>query len=75
MTYKVLLTDDAARDLEELHRYIAEQDAPAAADGVLDRIEKYSTTWRHFLSGATTPRSWRRSVCTTTGTSFSNPIG
>ena len=40
MTYKVLLTDDAARDLEELHRYIAEQDSPAAADQVLDRIEK-----------------------------------
>lgn len=40
MTYKVLLTDDAARDLEELHRYIAEQDSPAAADHVLDRIEK-----------------------------------
>lgn len=40
MTYKVLLTDDAARDLEELHRYMAEQDTLAAADPVLDRIEK-----------------------------------
>lgn len=40
MTYKVLLTDDAARDLEELHRYIVEQDSTAAADHVLDRIEK-----------------------------------
>ncbi|MBI5041672.1 MAG: type II toxin-antitoxin system RelE/ParE family toxin [Gammaproteobacteria bacterium] len=40
MICKVLLTDDAARDLEDLHRYIAEQDSPAAADHVLDRIEK-----------------------------------
>lgn len=49
MTYKVLLTDDAARDLEELHRYIAEQDTFAAADHVLDRIEKV------FLSLAALP--------------------
>lgn len=40
MTYKVLLTDDAARDLEELHRYLAAPDTLAAADHVLDRIEK-----------------------------------
>ncbi len=49
MTCKVLLTDDAARDLEELHRYIAEQDSLAAADHVLDRIEKL------FQSLATVP--------------------
>lgn len=40
MIYKVLLTDDAARDLEELHDYIAERDSQSAADHVLDRIEK-----------------------------------
>jgi toxin ParE1/3/4 len=49
MTYKVLLTDDAVRDLEELHRYIAEQDTLVAADHVLDRIEKV------FLSLAALP--------------------
>lgn len=49
MTYKVLLTDDAARDLEELHRNMAEQDTLAAADHVLDRIEKV------FLSLAALP--------------------
>lgn len=49
MTCKVLLTDDAARDLEELYRYIAEQDSLAAADHVLDRIDTV------FQSLATVP--------------------
>lgn len=40
MTYKVLLTDDAARDLADIHRYIAEHDSSIAANHVLDRIEK-----------------------------------
>jgi len=36
----VYLTDDAARDLEELHQFIALKDAPENADYVLDQIEK-----------------------------------
>lgn len=40
MTYAVFLTDDAARDLEELYDYIADHDAPQKADHVLDRIEE-----------------------------------
>jgi len=39
MEFKVLLTDDAACDLEELHDYIARHDAPRKADYVLKRIE------------------------------------
>jgi toxin ParE1/3/4 len=38
--YEVLLTRDAERDLEELFGYIAEHDSPAAAQHVLDGIEK-----------------------------------
>jgi toxin ParE1/3/4 len=34
------LTEDAARDLEELFDYIAEHDDPAKANHVLDRIEE-----------------------------------
>ena len=37
---RVLLTNDAARDLEELYDYIALHDAPRKADYVLDQIEK-----------------------------------
>lgn len=40
MRFAVSLTDDAARDLEEIYDYIAEHDAPSKADHVLDRIEK-----------------------------------
>ena len=40
MTFKLFLTDDAARDLEELYDYIASHDAPEKADYVLDRIEE-----------------------------------
>jgi toxin ParE1/3/4 len=40
MPYEVLLTNDAARDLEELYDYIALHDAPGKADHILDQIEK-----------------------------------
>lgn len=40
MSFQVFLTDDAARDLEELYDYIESHDAPAKAVYVLDQIEK-----------------------------------
>ena len=40
MRFKVLLTDDAARDLDELYDYIARHDASRKADYVLEQIEK-----------------------------------
>ena len=40
MAFRVLLTDDAARDLEEIRHYIAGRESPARADDVLDRIEE-----------------------------------
>ena len=36
----VLLTDDAAYDLEEIHDYIARHDSIGRANHVLERIEK-----------------------------------
>lgn len=39
MPFRVLLTNDAARDLEELYGYIELHDAPESADYVLDQIE------------------------------------
>lgn len=38
--YEVVLTEDAQQDLQELYDYIAEHDAPAKADDVLDCIEQ-----------------------------------
>ena len=40
MPYDVFLTDDAARDLQELDDYIASNDSPQKADYVLDSIEE-----------------------------------
>jgi toxin ParE1/3/4 len=40
MPFKVLLTNDAARDLDELYDYIALHDAPRKADHLLKQIEK-----------------------------------
>ncbi len=37
--YAVSLTDDAKTDLQDIYDYIAEHDAPAKADGVLDKLE------------------------------------
>ena len=38
--YEVVLTEDAEQDLQELYDYIAEHDAPAKSDYVLDCIEQ-----------------------------------
>ena len=40
MAFLVQLTDDAARDLEEICDYIARHDEPGRADYVLEQIEK-----------------------------------
>lgn len=40
MTLAVLLTNYAARDLEELHDYIALHDGPGKAEHILAQIEK-----------------------------------
>ncbi len=39
MPFSVMLTDDAARDLDELYDYIDLYDAPGKADHVLEQIE------------------------------------
>ncbi|MGD2055729.1 MAG: type II toxin-antitoxin system RelE/ParE family toxin [Gammaproteobacteria bacterium] len=40
MPYRVLLTQDAVNDLEELDSWIATNDSPERADFVLDRISE-----------------------------------
>ena len=44
MSFSVLLTDDAVRDLEELYDYIDQHDVPGKADYVLEQIEKVFTS-------------------------------
>lgn len=46
--HEVVLTEDAVQDLEELYDYIAQHDAPAKADHVLDAIDKLLGTLAAF---------------------------
>lgn len=57
MRFDVFLTEDAARDLEELHAYIAEHDSPAKADHVLDRIENVIEQLATFPERGVHPRA------------------
>ena len=53
MSFLVLLTDDAARDLEEICDYIDRHDLPGRADHVLRRIEKaFSSLSEHPHRGS-----------------------
>lgn len=56
MTLRVLLTDDAARDLEEIHDYIAEHDSPAAARRMLGRFERLPESLGGFPDRGSHPR-------------------
>jgi len=56
MASRGLLTDDAARDLEESYGYITEQHSPAAADHVLDRIEEVVQSLSTFPNRGNHPR-------------------
>jgi len=40
MSFSVLLTADAVRDLEDIYQYVAIHDAPGKADRLLTNIEK-----------------------------------
>jgi len=56
MRIEVLLTHDAIRDLEEIHAYLAEHEAPAKADYVLDRIAAVIEGLATFPECGTHPR-------------------
>jgi toxin ParE1/3/4 len=56
MPSKVLLTDDAARDLEELYDYIALHDEPAKADYILEKIEKAFLSLRNSPNRGAHPK-------------------
>ena len=56
MTFAILLTNDAARDLEELYDYIALHDAPQKADYVLEQVEKAFSTLSEFPERGSYPK-------------------
>jgi toxin ParE1/3/4 len=56
MPFAVLLTNDAARDLDDLYDYIAAHDTPQKADYVLDQLEKAFSTLSEFPERGTYPK-------------------
>ena len=56
MPFVVLLTVDAARDLEDLYQYIAVHDAPGKADHVLTNIEKVFGSLSEFPERGVYPK-------------------
>ena len=48
MGFEVLLTNDAARDLDEVYNYITVHDSPQKADYFLDRFEKVFSNLSEF---------------------------
>lgn len=56
MAFAVLLTEDAQRDLEELHAYIIEHDSANHAAHVLDRIEKALESLANFPERGSHPK-------------------
>jgi len=56
MPFAVLLTNDAARDLNELYDYIAVHDSPQKADHVLEQIEKTFSTLSEFPERGVYPK-------------------
>src|SRR5437588_12572848 len=59
MTYEVVLTKDAERDLEDIYRYIAEYDSPVKADQVLDRILQATEALRTLPDRRSCPNELR----------------
>lgn len=56
MPYRVMLTHNAARDLEEIYNYISLHDAPRKADHVLNQIEKAFSNLSEFPERGAHPK-------------------
>jgi toxin ParE1/3/4 len=56
MMFAVLLTHDAARDLDEIYDYIAFHDSPQKADYVLEQIEKVFSSLSEFPERGAYPK-------------------
>ena len=54
--YEVLLTEDAQKDIEGIHQFVAESDSPAAADRVLDRLVEAAESLAVFPERGAFPR-------------------
>jgi len=56
MSFAVILTADAARDLEDIYHYIAIHDSPGKAERVLERVEKAFRSLSEFPERGAHPK-------------------
>ncbi len=56
MPFAVLLTNDAASDLDDLYDYIAAHDTPQKADYILEQLEKAFSTLSEFPERGAYPK-------------------
>jgi toxin ParE1/3/4 len=56
MRYKVLLTEGAEHDLEEIYSYIAEYDSPISANCVLDGLTEVAASLSTFPERGSHPQ-------------------
>src|SRR5438132_8117821 len=73
MTYEIVLTKDAERDLEDIYRYIAKHDSPVKADHVLDRMLQATEALRTLPDRGSCPKELRSLGTTEYRQPFFNP--
>ena len=59
MAFRVLLVEDAERDIEDIHSYIALDDSPERADRVLDALEELCNSPAELPARGNVPKELR----------------
>jgi len=73
VAFLVFVTNDAARDMEEIDRYICTHDSPSKADQVLDQIEMALASLTQSPNRVAYPKELLELGSANTGKSSSNP--
>ena len=59
MAFRVLLVEDAERDIDDIHSYIALSDSPERADRVLDALEELCDSLAELPGRGNVPKELR----------------
>ena len=59
MAYRVFYVEDAERDIEDIHAYIARKDSMTRADAILDAIDAQCNTLKDFPERGNHPKELR----------------
>ena len=73
MRYRVLLAEDAERDVEDLYRFIAARDGAETAERILTEIESACADLEKFPARGILQRNWPASVSPNTANCTISP--